>query len=76
MASKKGTWDGAEAEGALCVDMLALCVLLVAVMAVGVKVLGVDVEKREEDVSLSRCRADVERGARTMRDREGKRDCI
>jgi len=56
--------------------MLALCVLLVAVMAVGVKVLGVDVEKREEDVSLSRCRADVERGARTMRDREGKRDCI
>jgi len=36
----------------------------------------VDVERREEDVSLSRCRADVERGARAMRDNEGRRDCI
>ena len=46
------------------------------VMDEGVKVVGVEVERREDDASLSRCRADVERGLRAMRDSEGRRDCI
>ena len=69
MASKKGTREGAKE------DMLAILVMGVCA-GVDVKVVGEDVESREEDVSLSRCRADVERGARAMRDNEGRRDCI
>jgi len=70
MASKKGTREGAEE------DMLAMWGLLAVVIEMGIKVVGVEVESREDDASLSRCRADVERGLRAMRDKEGRRDCI
>jgi len=55
---------------------------MLAVLAMGVCVsvdgnmVGVEVERREDDASLSRCKADVERGLRAMRDKEGRRDCI
>jgi len=73
MASKKGTLEGLEEEEAVCVeeDMLAMWGMLAVVME-----MGEEVERREEDATLSRCRADVERGARAMRDNEGRRDCI
>ena len=56
--------------------MLAMWGLLAVVIEMGIKVVGVEVESREDDASLSRCRADVERGLRAMRDKEGRRDCI
>jgi hypothetical protein len=70
MASKKEVWEGPLEE---CVDMLAMCGMLAK--GVEVKVEGVEVERRDEDVSRSRCRADVER-VRASRDNEGRRDCI
>ena len=51
--------------------MLAVWGILAVVLE-----MGEEVKSREEDVSLSRCRADVERGFRARRDSEGMRDCI
>lgn len=70
-----GIWEGLDAEGLVCVDMLAMWGMLAMDADVDVKVDGVEVERREEDVSLSRCRADVER-VRASRESGGRRDCI